>query len=298
MARLRALVALAALLAVAPASTAAQSLPWLHVTALGMHADKARVAPGETFHVTIHVHVRERPARLDELVLPTLSNALDLGDERRRVVSADGTDFYETMTVAAQQPGTAAFSPAYLDAIDPVSSKPFRYSSNALRVPVAVASVPLSTLERQWLGALRGGAIALAAVVGIALLALLAFAGARAARKRRRLVRPAAAPPPPPASAPRPTPPADPLRAAAEAFRVRGDDASLDTLRSALFVRAGAAPGATLADALRALGDRDVRLARALAVAERARFGPPYERTPAARDLLSLLDTLLAVGAL
>jgi hypothetical protein len=84
--------------------------------------------------------------------------------------------------------------------------------------------------------------------------------------------------------------PGDPVRAALAAYRARGDDASLDALRSALFARAGAGAGATLADALRALGSRDPQLARVMAVAERARFGPTHERAPAARDLLVALD--------
>jgi hypothetical protein len=76
--------------------------------------------------------------------------------------------------------------------------------------------------------------------------------------------------------------------------RARGDDDSLDSLRNVLFTCAGAAPGATFADALRALGPRDPELARVMAVAERARFGPVHERAPAARDLLTLMDAYLA----
>jgi hypothetical protein len=83
------------------------------------------------------------------------------------------------------------------------------------------------------------------------------------------------------------------LREALRVYRARGDDDSLDTLRNVLFARAGAVPGATFADALRALGPRDPELARVMAVAERARFGPVHERAPAARDLLTLMDAYL-----
>jgi hypothetical protein len=86
----------------------------------------------------------------------------------------------------------------------------------------------------------------------------------------------------------------DPLREALRVYRARGDDASLDALRNVLFTRAGAGPGATFADALRALGSRDPELGRVMAVAERARFGPVHERAPAARDLLTLLDAYVA----
>ena len=116
-----------ALLAFAPPAAVAQDLPLLHITALGLHADKRIVRPGEAFHVTVHVHVREKRDRLDELVLPALTNAVDLGDERTRVPAKDGTDFYETLTVAAGTVGTASFTPAYIDAIDPATGRGMRY---------------------------------------------------------------------------------------------------------------------------------------------------------------------------
>ena len=96
------------MLALVAAPVQAQSYPRLHITALGLHADALVVRPGQIFHVTVHVHVRERRDRLDELVLPALTNAVDLGDERRRVPVAGGTDFYETLTVSASTVGTAS----------------------------------------------------------------------------------------------------------------------------------------------------------------------------------------------
>jgi hypothetical protein len=89
----------------------------------------------------------------------------------------------------------------------------------------------------------------------------------------------------------------DPVKDALAAYRARGDDASLDALRNALFARAGAGAGATFSDALRALGSRDPQLARIMAVAERARFGPVHERAPAARDLLAALDAYVGATA-
>lgn len=252
-----------------------------------MHSDKRVVKPGESFHVTIHVHIREKRDRLDELVLPTLTNAIDLGDERRRAAAPDGTDFYETLTVEASTTGVASFSPAYIDAIDPQTGKGMRYSSQALTVRVNDGTT-VSDADPDALGKLLrtallwiGGIFALA-VIGIVLLI---------ARRRPRRT-----PPPPRAGPPssRVTVlPGDALRDALGAYRARADDASLDVLRTVMFTRAGAEPGGTFADALRALGSRDPDLARAMAVAERARFGPVHERAPACRDLLTLLDAYL-----
>ena len=280
-----------ALLALAPLAGTAQTLPRLHITALGLHADARVVRPGESFHVTVHVHVKEKPARLDELVLPALTNVVDLGDERKRVPAADGTDFYETLTVAASAVGTASFTPAYIGAIDPATGRGMRYSSQPLTVRVTAGSTsappvdPVAEFFRNsMLTLLRGVAWLVAAaviVVGAGIVLLV-----RSRRPRVVSAAPREAPVPPR----RAVPAADRLREASAVYRARGDDASLDELRNVLFTRAGAAPGATFSDALRALGSRDPHLARLMAIAERARFGPVHERAPAARDLLALLD--------
>jgi hypothetical protein len=237
----------------------------------------------------VHVHVREKRDRLDELVLPALTNAVDLGDERHRVPAKDGTDFFETLTVAASTAGVATFSPAYIDAIDPATGHGMRYSSQPLTVRVAVGPpVPVAdsgALSRM----LRNVALTIAGVLVIAVGLIMALI---------RLSRPAARPAPvPPSAAAPPRPeakPRDPLRDALAAFRAHpDDDAALDALRGQLFVRAGAAAGSTFADALRALGQRDPDLVRIMAVAERARFGPGHERAPAGRDLLVLLDAYM-----
>ncbi len=284
-----------ALLVCAAAPTSAQDLPRLHITALGMHADRASVAAGETYHVTIHVHITERRDRLDELQLPALTNATDLGDERRRVAAPDGgTDFYEIMTVSSTGAGTASFSPAYVDAIDPARNRGMRYSSQSVSVRVtlgsAAASGTVDGVTQRVKRALRdvvvfgSAAFAIAAVLMVLVLR----------RSRRSRVVPSSGPEP---VGPQPVEPAgpraDPLRDAARVFRDHGDDASLDALRNVLFARAGAQPGATLIDALQALGGSNPPLARVMAIAERVRFGPQSQRAAAAADLTRALDVLL-----
>jgi hypothetical protein len=270
----------------------AQAFPRLHITALGMHADHPAVAAGDTYHITIHVHVTQRRDRLDELVLPTLTNAIDLGDERRRVAApGGGTDFYEIMTVSSPEPGTATFSPAYIDAIDPAVGRPLRYSSAALTVRVAPAAGAPETSDTVTQGvegtlhdlALYGGL----AIAAILIPLLLVLRRPRAAAGEPEDARPTALA----------AVPVDPLRAAIVAFRERGDDASLDALRNLLFVRAGARAGATLTDALTAVGTRDPALVQAMTIAERVRFGPRAERGAAARDLVDALDVVLLTGA-
>jgi hypothetical protein len=289
---MRALASACTMLACSTLAAGAQDLPRLHITALGLHADRPTVAAGDTYHITVHVHIAERRDRLDELQLPTFTNATDLGDERRRVATpGGGTDFYEIMTVSSPDPGTASFSPAYIDAIDPATGHGLRYSSRPLSVRVVAAvpsAAPTPAIERVTDGAKRlvrdllifGG-------IGVAVVVLLIVVVLRRSRRAR--------PAPPPRPRPRVTvvhdvpSPAAALRDAVAAFRVHEDDATLDALRNVLFVRAGASPGATLADALAALGARDPDLAHAMAIAERVRFGPRSERGAATRDLFNAL---------
>lgn len=247
------------------------------------------VAPGQTFHVTVHVHVREKRERLDELVLPAITNAIDLGDERRRSPAADGTDFYETLTVEAGGVGTAAFSAAYLDAIDPKTGRGMRYSSQPLSVRVVAGAVRAAPDSGAAAALLRSVGLA---VAGIAALLLVLIALVRCRRRRPAVPMPA-----------RPAPPARPsasadeqLHAALAAYRARPDDARLDALRGVLFERAGCRPGGTFSDAVQALGQRDPHLLRMMAVAERARFGPAAERSAARADLLALTSDDLRGG--
>jgi hypothetical protein len=282
-----------AVLACGASPAGAQLWPRLHITALGMHADRAAVAVGDTYHITIHVHITQRRDRLDELVLPSLTNAIDLGDERRRVPgTGGGTDFYEIMTVSSPEAGEASFTPAYIDAIDPAVGRPLRYSSQPVTVRVAPSGASpeaidtvTQSVEQTLHDALLYGGLALAAIV-IPLVFVL--------RRPRAPVAPLDDGPLPVA---RPVvAPVDPLREAIATFRSRGDDASLDALRNLLFMRAGARTGATLTDALAAVGTRDPALAHAMAIAERVRFGPRAERAAATADLFEALDVLLLTG--
>ena len=283
-------VSACAVLAWSATAAGAQDLPRIHITALGMRADRPVVAAGDSYHVTIHVHVTERRDRLDELVLPGLGNATDLGDERRRLTSpAGGTDFYEIMTVSSPDAGTASFTPAYVDAIDPATNRAMRYSSQPLTVRVtsgAATPEPFDRVSRSVEPTLRDALL-------IAVLALCAIVVAFVVGLRRRR-RPGAAPP---VAIARPVfPPPDPLPGAIAAFRTRRDDVTLDALRNLLFARAGARPGATLTDALDAVGTRDPALVLAMATAERVRFGARGQRDAAVRELFDALDVLVPGG--
>jgi hypothetical protein len=279
-----------------PVIAAAQAYPQLHVVALSQHADRSAVEPNGTFHLTIHAKIAQRRERLDELILGSFENCEIISNETVRTALPDGTDFVERLTVQALAPGAATISPAYIDALDPALGKPMRFSSNAVRVEVLGTAPLVGTLDN--LGAtLRRLLLAVAIVAGLfaaAFVIIVLFV-----RRRRR---PAEAIRAAPVSAPAP-PPTTPaggrarLAGAADAYRRERSSATLLAVRAALFELAGAPAGATLIDALRALGDRDRPLRLALLAAEAAAFGPAFERTEAGDRMLAAIAAFEPAGS-
>ncbi|HEY4439835.1 MAG TPA: hypothetical protein VGN14_05235, partial [Candidatus Elarobacter sp.] len=266
-----------AALAVAVPSRA-QSLRTLHVDALTMRADHARVDVGQTFHLAIEVRVRERVAALDELVIPDVGTMQILGDERRVTAGPAGTTVVETLTLQSSLAGTYTFAPAYLDAVDAKTHKPSRFSSNPVRVVVGIPGVA----SAYGLGGLLAAAkwLALAAVAIVAVIAVIVATIVAVSIVRSRVPQPvraavrAPAPimtPPPAARTPR-----DAVADALRAYRTSPADGALLGLRGALFTAAGSTPGATLRDALATVSDQTLRAA--LVAAERAAFGPAIQR--------------------
>jgi hypothetical protein len=257
----------------------AVALRALHVDALSMRADRAQVQVGETFHLAIHVHVREPVSRLDELVIPDVGTMELLGDERNVSTSPSGTDVVETLTLEPTQAGAFTFSGAYLDAIDARTKKPSRFSANPVRVVVAG---PRSDFFGSWIVAAK--LIAALALGGTVLLAVLAgvISVVRLRRRERPVVdvAPPIAPPPP---APQRTT-RDAVAEALRAYRESPANGSLLRLRAALFEAAGANEGWTLRDALNVTGDAALR--DALIAAEHAAFGPGHAREASSETLI------------
>jgi hypothetical protein len=289
MARSRRALALAAALSALwlPVQAQAEGLRSLHVDALSMRADKTRVAVGETFHLAIHVRVRERVAALDELEVPDVGTMHLLGDERQVSAGQNGTDVVETLTLEPTTPGPFTFPAAYFDAVDANTKKPSRFAANPVRV---VVTAPIVQAISPRLIAFPLFAIALVALG--ALLAALALAVLVAVMLRRERKPVVSAPvPSPPVPAPPPPTPRDEVADAVRAYRSAPADGALRRLRAALFSAAGVPPGATLRDALANTGDGALR--PALSAAEHAAFGPGYARDDASRELLDAADAWL-----
>jgi hypothetical protein len=277
---------LASAIIAARGASLAQTLPRLHVDALGMHADRSVAPVASAIHVTIHVHVRERVAALDNLVLPDLSNLQILGDERRMHGDANGTDYVEELTVVGLSPGTAHLTPAHLDAIDARNGKPTRFSSNDLTlriVPETGAAAPADWGRLAWRAALMAGGLVAGVLVLIALLRM------RYGRGRA----PAPAPPPAPVALPR-TPPRPALEAALARLRARRTRDEAFGARAALREYAGATDGETLDALLLRLDGTPPAVRAALRLAERAAFAPDARLQSGIDDVIAALETVLA----
>jgi hypothetical protein len=275
-------LAIAALLT-APAGAA--SLRTLHVDALSMRADHARVAVGQVFHLAIHVHVRENVAALDELVVPDVGTMKLEGDERNVSSSRAGTDVVETLTLEPTMAGAFTFKGAYLDAIDARTHKPSRFSANSVRVvvvaPAPAIGSPYADVARFMLPIMLAGSAVLVAIAALVTIVRV--------RRRRapEVVAPVAPAPPAPVRTPR-----DDVADALRAYRSAPANGSLTRLRGALFVAAGTNAGATLRDALAATAD--FALGDALTAAERTAFGPARERDASSAELIAATGSWLA----
>ena len=244
-------------------------MPALTVTALSMRSSRTSAPAGATFEITIHVHLTQRMGDVPWLVLPNLTNLTILGDEKHTTpASGDGTDYVEILSVAGVTPGMATLTPAYIDARDPSrGGKPFRFSSNALRIPIrgdaAVPAFDWGPLVRATLRIASIAAVALGAIVA----AFLAF-GAVRRRRQRYVLLPVAKP----VQSVTPQDRTAPIRVAATRLSGVRSRENAASVRAALFAYAGARSDETLATLLERIPASSGLLRDALRAAERATF--------------------------
>ncbi|MBV8600930.1 MAG: hypothetical protein JO359_05115, partial [Candidatus Eremiobacteraeota bacterium] len=229
---------------------------------------------------------------LSGLVLPDTTNVVILGDEKRSRTDATGTDYLETLSVAAIAPGDATFSPAYVDGVDPSrGNKPFRFSSNALRIHVVgdVATLPLDpwkTYGSIILRATAALALALGLVIGFALVAN------RFAARRKAFTPVPVARPIPQAPPVQPIDRAAIIRTAAAHLAAERTRENAASLRFALFAYAGARSEETLSALLDRVPEDRSDLRAALRTAERATFVDAANLQGAIEDLLDAVGRM------
>jgi hypothetical protein len=288
----RALGALASAACAFTASAAfAQSLPRVHVDKISLQPDRSVVAPGVPFHVKLHVHLKEPGIDVASLtILPEITDAQILADERQTVSTAAGSDFVEDLTLAADAPGVVTLANAHVDAIDPKSGKPFRYAAATARVKVEGPTPADQAAEAD----MRRALVTIAAWIAGVAATLLVFLVLLTLWLRRP--RKAPSPPPPPASFPelehRPAPlqPYERVRLASQALANAPSRANAVALRTELFAVAGVSAGSTLRDALARTNDPALR--GALASSERAAFAPDADLALAIGAVLEAVASL------
>jgi hypothetical protein len=167
-ARVAALAFVAALVS-SGGSARAQTYATLHVRSFTMSVDRASVAVGEPFHLTIAAHVDERVVQLDNLTLPDLSGFESLGDERRCVASATGSDCVEIVSLSPTIAGRRTIPGATLDAIDGRNGKPSRFTTDAIVLDVSgPPGDPLGDgITSFFFGAIRAGVVFVLVVIGV-----------------------------------------------------------------------------------------------------------------------------------
>lgn len=135
----RARIAAAALLvsmSVVANPAGALSYASLHVRSFTLSTDNLQPHVGETFHLTLAVHVDEQIAQLDNVTLPDLSGFDVSGDERRCAANSKGTDCTETISLAPTVAGRRTIGSITMDAIDASDKSPTRFATNSLRIDV------------------------------------------------------------------------------------------------------------------------------------------------------------------
>lgn len=215
--------------------------------AFTLSSDTAHPQLEQPFHVTLTIRVDEKTFNGDNVFLPTFEGAEELGDLRQVSHGANGTTYRETLTLVAHTRGTLTVSEAYLDALDARDGKPKRFLSNALALPVGGG--PITSVWH----VLR---TVLLVVIEVLLLGAAVFVIAVMFWRRRVLRQAQHDTPGAQHDTPTPTPvilslSKDEVEDAFDQLRAKRDRYSVLALRTALWKRAGADPGATLHDVLR-----------------------------------------------
>ncbi len=252
----------------------AQSLQQFTVLSFGLTSDTVSPRVDVPFHLLVTLRVRERVAQIENLDLPILAQLELLGDERQTTSGPQGTQYRESITVVAHDPGTIAISSATLQAIDRRDGRAKQWFTNGLTLHVAGAgSRALSNAGHaalsDLLGVLRFLMWIVLWVLGIGCLAavvLLLF------RRRRGVAQLGA--PVSPAPEPAPAPRSRRLQAT-DALAVLAAERTRSAairVRAAIWRMCGASEGETLGDVLRRAKRDEVPMRDLLVALERSAF--------------------------
>lgn len=277
-------------------SAPAQGLARLTVVSFTLASDTNVPRIDFPFHLIVTLRVRERVAQIANLNLPILAQLELLGDERETVSGPRGTQYRETITVVAHQPGAIAIAPATLQAIDARDGKPKQWYTNGLTLHVAGAA---PHVLRDALQALRSVARVLFWVLlwllGIA--AVVLVVGLMFRRRPRPAVAayvPPPAPPPPPSVARSRREQAEDALAVLRTERSRS---AAVAVRTAIWRMVGASDGETLGDVLRRPDSHEDTMPQLLVALERSAFTYDDDLPRAIDDACAALERYIGVAS-
>lgn len=276
--------------ATAAANAGAQSLQRLTVQSFVLGVDTTVPRVDVPFHLVLTLRVRQRVGQIENLNLPILAQLELLGDERETTSGPQGTEYRETITVVAHDPGSVTLGSATLQAVDARDGKAKQWFTNGLTLHVGGAG---SRALRNAGRAAAADAVAvlwfllwlvvwLVGIGCIVVVALLLFRG------RRRVV-PAIPAQPMPAPAP---PPRTRRQQIEDAFAVLSAErtrAAAIRVRMAIWRMVGASDGETLGDVLRTIDSHDEETRRLLISLERSAFTYDADLEAAIDDACSAL---------
>jgi hypothetical protein len=277
-----------------PGST--QALAHLTVQSFAISTDAPSPRVDVPFHLVVDLHVRERVTQVANLELPMLAQLELLGDERQTISDQRGTEYRETITVIAHDPGTVSIAPATLQAVDARDGRPKQWYTNSLTLHVIGAPSPafrdaLHTL----LGALGATLRFVLWIVGIGCFVVIAVLLMRRRRASPVVMRPAAMQPLTPTAAPRSR--RDQLNDALLVLRAERSRSTAVRVRGAVWRMLGAAEGETLGDVLRRREASDPTLRALLISLERSAFTYDDDLARAIEDACTALERCIESAA-
>jgi hypothetical protein len=272
-----------------------QLLARLTVQSFAISSDTPFPRVDVPFHLVVALHVRERATQIANLELPMLAQLELLGDERQTMTDQRGTQYRETITVVAHDPGTVSIAPATLQATDARDGKPKQWYTNSLTLHVIGApSRAFRGTLHTLLGAL-GATVRFALwVVGAGCFLVIAVLLIRRRRAPPPIVRPA---PVAPLTVVATRSRRDRLNDALVVLRAERSRSAAVRVRGAVWRMLGAAEGETLGDVLRRRESSDPTLRALLISLERSAFTYDDDLAAAIEDACAALERYMESAA-
>lgn len=273
------------LLALVAHPAGAQSLQRLHVQSFTLSSDTTHVQIDVPFHLVVTLRMRERVTEIQNLELPMLAQLELLGDVRQTSSGPNGTQYRETITMVAHNPGDYVISPATLQAIDARDGKPKEWFTNSFMLHVGGNATRAFNDTARGLASAAWMAVRISLwIVGFGFVAVLV-----ALLVRRRPPAPAPVPVAEPVEPPIVRTARQRVEDALTVLRAEPTRPTAVRVRTAIWEMNGASEGETLGDVLRRAPSNGVAARDVLIALERSAFTYDADLKAAIEDACAAL---------